>query len=421
MSIEFTENVQFLFEPHRYKILHGGRGGKKSWDIARALLIHGTMREEFILCGREFQNSINDSVHKLLCDQIINMGLQDFYTPLKTSIHGKNGTKFVFAGFRHNIANMKSYEGVTKLWNEEAQNTSKHTWDVLIPTIRRPDSEIWASFNPELEEDETYQRFVLNPPPNAKVVKVGWQDNPWFPEVLKDEMNYLKEKDYDAYLNVWEGHCKQTLDGAIYANEIRLLKEQNRITSVPYNSDIPVMTFWDLGDADGTAIWFVQKNGVEWHVIDYYYNCHHKLAHYFEVLQSKQYHYQGHYLPHDADYELLGQTQTIKKQFQNMYPNAIIQIVDGAGKSGSLTTGIEAARNVMTTCWFDQNKTADGLHALRHYHYAKDQVTGRTSRLPYHDWSSHGASAFMYFAMSIGKLKQPLRSAPINYSNKGIV
>lgn len=419
--IEFTDNVQFLFEPHRYKILFGGRGGKKSWDIARALLIHGTMREEFILCGREFQNSISDSVHKLLCDQIINMGLQDFYTVLKTSIHGRNSTKFVFAGFRYNINNMKSYEGVTKLWNEEAQNTSRHTWETLIPTIRRPDSEIWASFNPGFEEDETYRRFVMEPPPNAQVLKVGWQDNPWFPDVLKDEMEYLKEKDFDSYLNIWEGQCRQTLDGAIYADEIRKLKAENRITSVPYNSNIPVNTFWDLGDADGTAIWFIQKVGVEYHIIDYYYNCHHKLAHYFDVLQSKPYLYGGFYLPHDAEYDLLGQTQTIKQKFQVIYPNNPVQIVEGAGKPGSLTTGIEAVRSVMPSCWFDQVKTADGLHALRRYHYAKDQATGRTSRSPYHDWSSHGASAFMYFAMSLKKLQQATKSEPIAYSNKGIV
>lgn len=418
--IQFPEKLQFLFEPHRYKVAFGGRGGAKSWGIARALLVQGAAKPLRILCTREFQSSIADSVHKLLSDQITNLGLQDFYQILQTSIHGKNGTEIIFAGLRHNISNLKSFEGMDIVWVEEAQNTSKHSWDILIPTIRKEGSEIWVSFNPELEEDETYKRFILNPPQEAVVSKINWSDNPWFPKVLKDEMEYLKLKDYDDYLNVWEGNCKQALDGAVYVNELRMLAKENRITSVPYNSNQPVNTFWDLGDADGTAIWFVQKVGIEYHIIDYYYNCHHKLGHYLELLQTKQYVYEGHYLPHDADYELLGQTQTIKQQVQIMYPNSRVQIVEGAGKTGSLTTGIEAARAIMAQCWFDANKCADGIHALRHYHYAKDQQTGRTSRLPYHDWSSHGASAFMYFAMSTKKLAQP-KSAPIVYSNRGIV
>lgn len=398
----------------------GGDGGKKSWDIARALLIHGTMREEFILCGREFQNSINDSVHKLLSDQIINMGLQDFYQVLQTSIQGRNGTKFVFAGFRHNIANMKSYEGVTKLWNEEAQNTSKHTWDVLIPTIRKEGSEIWASFNPELEEDETYQRFVLNPPPNAKVVKVGWQDNPWFPEVLKQEMDYLKEKNYDDYLNVWEGHCKQTLDGAIFADEVREATLRERITNVPYQAGKGVHTIWDLGDSDGTAIWFVQQIGKEYHMIDYYYNQHHKLGHYLELMQNKGYLYESINLPHDAEYDLLGQTQTIRQQVAAAFPNARTQIVEGAGKPGSVIHGIEAARNIFPQCWFDKNRCADGLWSLRHFHYEKKPLSGKTSRTYHHDDASHGGIAFVYFAMANKRISSP-KSAPIIYSNAGIV
>jgi phage terminase large subunit len=418
--IEFPEKLQFLFEPYRYKVAYGGRGASKSWGFGRALLIDGAARPLRILCAREFQNSITDSVHKLLADQIVQLELQDFYQVLQTSIRAQNGTEFSFIGLRHNINNMKSYEGVDRCWVEEAQQTSRSSWKTLIPTIRKPDSEIWVSYNPDLEEDETHQRFVITPPDNAKVVKINWDDNPWFPDVLRQEMEYLKQTNYDEYLNVWEGQCKHALDGAIYANELRQLALEDRITSVPYNSDKPVNTFWDLGDADGTAIWFVQKIGVEYRVIDYYYNCHHKLGHYFEVLQSKPYLYEGHYLPHDADYDLLGQTETIKQQFETIYPNANVQIVEGAGKSGSLTTGIEAARNVMPQCWFDKEKTADGLHALRHYHYAKDQQTGRTSRQPYHDWSSHGASAFMYFAMSINKLSQT-KNAPIIYSNKGIV
>jgi phage terminase large subunit len=413
--IEFTQNVRFLFEPHRYKVLYGGRGGKKSWDMARALLILGTKSPERILCTREFQNSISDSVHKLLSDQITELGLNSFYQVLQTSIKGPNNTEFLFAGLRHNISNLKSYEGVTKVWVEEAQNTSKNSWKTLIPTIRREGSEIWASFNPELEEDETYQRFVINPPPNAKVLKVGWQDNPWFPDVLRQEMDYLKEKDYDSYLNVWEGYCRQTLDGAVFADEIRATTIENRITRVPYDAAKPVHTFWDLGRRDGTAIWFLQNCGLEYHFIDYHFETHKGLPHHLKILKDKSYMYECHWLPHDAEYEHLISETTIKKQVQEAFPNCSVQIVEGAGKPGSITTGINAVRTVFNRCLFDKEKCSDGMMALRHWHYDKDEVSGKTSLTPVHDWSSHGSSAFMYFAMSLNKLKINRGNAPIKY------
>ena len=161
-QIEFPLKLQCLFESARYKVLWGGRGGAKSWGIARALLIIGANKPIRVLCAREFQTSIKDSVHKLLSDQIINMGLTDFYEVVDRTIRGKNGSEFNFVGLKNNVANVKSYEGVDICWVEEAQSVSARSWDVLIPTIRKEQSEIWVSFNPELATDNTYQRFILN-------------------------------------------------------------------------------------------------------------------------------------------------------------------------------------------------------------------------------------------------------------------
>ena len=222
-----------LFVPKRYKVFWGGRGGAKSWDIARALLILGmspgilfpTKTKLTVLCVRELQKSIDDSVHKLLREQIIALGLQAFYTVEKAKIYGANGTTFSFEGIRNNVSSIRSYEGVDVCWAEEANNVSGHSWGVLIPTIRSDDSEIWISFNPELESDYTYTHFVrdsrlgrvedparrfgaepslrklfgdaftLAPitcpvmeSPDILSVKVSWRDNPWFPKVLRREM-----------------------------------------------------------------------------------------------------------------------------------------------------------------------------------------------------------------------------------------
>ena len=170
--IEIPDALRFLSVPARYKVAYGGRGSGKSWGIAKVLLLQGTERPLRILCCREFQKSISDSVHSLLADRLEAMGMGGFYEVQNTTIRGQNGTEFIFAGLRHNIASIKSFEGIDRCWIEEAQTISKASLDVLVPTIRKEGSEIWVSFNPELAEDEVYRRFVVNPPPGA-VVRPG--------------------------------------------------------------------------------------------------------------------------------------------------------------------------------------------------------------------------------------------------------
>ena len=381
-QLEFPEALECLFKPARYKTLYGGRGGAKSWGIARALLLQGTTKPLRVLCAREMQTSITQSVHKLLKDQIAAMGLSGFYEVQNYVIKGMNGTEFTFHGLKHNIANIKSIEGVDVCWIEEAQTVSKSSWDTLIPTIRKDDSEIWISFNPSLEADETYQRFVVSPPTGAVVQKINWADNPWFPDVLRQEMEDLKAKDYDAYLNVWEGHCKQTLDGAIYANEVRAATTAGRFTKVPYDPSKPVHTYWDLGRADKTAIWFVQIVGFEFRVIDYYENQGQALGHYLKELQSRPYVYGDCWLPHDANNELLASEQTIAQQCRAFGFKVRVT------PKTSVVNGINAARTVFATCWFDSDKCADGLQALRNYRYEVDPDTQQYSTNPLHDWAS---------------------------------
>ncbi len=398
-KVEFPEALAGLFEPHRYKVLYGGRGAAKSWGIARYLLVRGAKETIRVLCAREFQSSIGDSVHALLKDQIAAMGLQNFYEVQKTTILGRNGTTFLFEGLRHNIASVKSTEAVDVCWVEEAQTVRKGSWDTLIPTIRKDSSEIIVSFHPELETAETYKRFVTNPPPGAMVRKIGWQDNPWFPQVLRDEMDHLRNTDMDAYLTVWEGHCRQTLDGAIYANEIRKATEETRICSVPYENGKPVHTFWDLGRRDKTAIWFVQIIGFEFHIIDYYEASGHALDHFLKVIQDRGYIYGEHWLPHDAKHQLLASKLTIKQQMQAV-GHKVMDV-----PNMSVADGIAASRAVFGKCWFDEKKTSDGLQCLRHYQYDYDPDTKERSMMPLHNWASHGSDSFRYLAASLREAK----------------
>ena len=244
-DVQFPQKLECLFTPPyvRYRTLYGGRGGAKSWGVARALLIKGAKKPLRILCAREFMTSIKDSVHKLLSDQINAMGLNSFYEITQNAIRAANGTEFAFVGLKNNIANVKSYEGIDICWVEEAQTVSKSSWNTLIPTIRKEMSEIWITFNPELEQDETYQRFVVNPPENSIVQRINWNDNPWFPDTLRMEKDALKNRDPIAYNNVWEGLCRLTVDGAIFANEMNMAELQGRITRVPYDATKPCLLY----------------------------------------------------------------------------------------------------------------------------------------------------------------------------------
>ena len=220
--ITFAPAFEELFRPHRYKVFYGGRGSGKSWSVARALLLLGYEKPMRILCAREIQRSISDSVHKLLCEQIEAIGLSGAYTITRDAIRCTSGTEFIFKGLRSNPQEIKSTEGIDICWVEEAAAVSADSWDILIPTVRKPNSEIWLTFNPLDESDPTFQRFVLNAPDDAYVCKVNYDGNPAFPDVLKKEMEWLKARDYESYLHIWEGEVRKHSNAVIFAGRFRV-------------------------------------------------------------------------------------------------------------------------------------------------------------------------------------------------------
>ena len=222
MNLRFPPKFKPIFKPKRYKTFHGGRGGAKSWAVARALVMMASAKKLRILCTREVQNSIKDSVHKLLKDQIEMLGLNPWFRITNESITSSTGSEFLFKGLRFDPLGIKSTEGVDICWVEEAQSVSSDSWSILIPTIRKEGSEIWVTFNPGEESDPTYQRFIVSPPDDSITVEVNYYDNPYLPETLRKEMEYCKRVDYDAYEHIWLGKPKSISDSVIFRNRYRV-------------------------------------------------------------------------------------------------------------------------------------------------------------------------------------------------------
>jgi phage terminase large subunit len=287
------------------------------------------------------------------------------------------------------------------VWVEEAQTVTKKSWDTLIPTIRKDDSEIWVSFNPNLETDETYRRFIVNKPPNAIVVKVNHYDNPWFPSALKKEMESMRNSDIEAYNNVWEGACKKVVEGAIFAKELQRAEIEGRITNVPYDPIKPVHAVCDLGWSDSTAWWFVQFVGMETRLIRYLEDSQRTMTSYLSELQSFGYVYDTIWLPHDA------KSKTIASAGKS-----ISDIVRSAGFRTEVldpvpvVDSINAARTIFPNIYIDNAKCFDGINCLRNYRYKVDSETKQFSKEPLHDLYSHGADAFRYIALMVKERRQ---------------
>lgn len=220
-KIELPRWSKPLFQPNRYKILSGGRAGGKSYAVADALLIQGAQQPQRILCAREYQSSIKDSVHRLLADRIEALKLGRWYEVQRDTIIGRNGTLFIFKGVRHNIQSIKSMAGLTRVWVEEAQTVSEESWRILLPTIREEGSEVWLTLNPNRQADSTSQRFIENPPKGAVVIKVNWSDNPYLPETANEERKRDQELLNPAdYAHIWEGAYLVNTDAQVLADKV---------------------------------------------------------------------------------------------------------------------------------------------------------------------------------------------------------
>ena len=422
--VEFPKKLEFLFEPHRHKGIYGGRDGAKSWSVSRALVLMGAGNKLRWLCARETQKSISESVHQLLEEQISRMGLRGEFQIDKTRITGRRlhstglygrpcelpgYTEFVFAGLRHNVNEIKSLEGLDGMWIEEAQSVSQNSWDVVVPTVRKEGSEVWATWNPGLATDATHKRWILNPWPDAVVVKTTYADNIWLSETSRNEIAVMRDADPAKYRHIYGGECITDVEGSVFGREMAQVDAEHRIRSVPYNRAYPVDTIWDLGFGDPTSIWFVQAYDGWFHFIDYLQDDHLNIAEYVIKLQNRGYVYRTDWLPHDGIDTIIHQPLAGSAD-RSM---SILELVRRAGRKAEvirkmyITDQLNAARTIFPACRFDSEKCADGLQALRHYRWPALSAQGVGQRTPMHDWASHAASAFCGVAVAIRQPKAP--------------
>lgn len=414
----FPKKLRFLFEPSRYKVCRGGRGSGKSWGIGRALLIQGAQKPLRILCTREVQKSIQQSVYQLLKDQIEELGLASCYETLASEIRGKNGTLFLFAGLSDMTADsLKSYEGVDICWVEEAQSVTKNSWNILIPTIRKESSEIWVSYNPQLDSDETHQRFTVKPPPGCVNVELNWRDNPFFPKVLESERQHAeKTMKPEEYGHIWEGRCKPAIEGAIYFDEMAKAK----IERVPHDGQLKTHAIWDLGFNDSMAIILAQKVASEIRVIGYIEGTQRTLADYSAELKALRLDGQAMnwgqmWLPHDgfAARHQTGKTDAKVLQSLGWAVHRIPQ--------GDVESGIKRAREMSPRVYFNKERTERLIECLKRYRRHVSNATGEPGK-PVHDEFSHGADAYRYLAMCSDDLSnETWDSTPLKIETRYVV
>ena len=415
MQLQLPQKLQPLFLPRRYKVMHGGRGGAKSWSVAAVLLLLAAQKPMRVLCAREIQKSLRDSVYRLLVDQIQRLGLAACYEVLETEIRGRNGSLFLFTGLQtHTVDSIKSFEGCDVVWVEEAHSVSRRSWDVLTPTIRKPGSEIWMTLNPDMETDETWQRFVASPSPDTWVCEINWRDNPWFPPVLNEERLRAKRTMLpDDYAHIWEGKPRRVAEGAIYRHEMEALFLQERARDVPYDPLLPVHTVWDLGWNDAMCIAMVQRGPQDIRIIDYIEDSHRTLDWYVAELEKRPWRWGTDFLPHDARAKSFQTGLSTEQLLKKMGRKNVMAQINAHG----VEEGIRAVRLMFPRLYIDKMRCARLLECLKRYSRRLHEKTGE-AMTPLHDEFSHGADCVRYVAHWLPQMRQSAagevveRSAP---------
>lgn len=436
LRIKIPEKLAPLLKPARYKGAHGGRGGAKSHFFAEQAVYRCFVEPLRGVCIREVQESIKDSVKTLIESKIEKFGLTSFFDIQAGEIRGANGSLIIFRGMQsYNAENIKSLEGFDWAWVEEAQTLSDISLRLLRPTIRKEGSEIWFSWNPRHDTDAV-DKFFRGPskPADAIVVEVNWNDNPWFPDVLRKEKDEDYARDPEMADHVWGGNYEIVSEGAYYAKLIVQAEKEGRIGAYPYDPRLPVATAWDLGIDDYTAIWFLQEDSERAQVIDYYETQNefaadivaNALPELFiappfdekwigwnrdvslnELGRETPFSYGQHYMPHDIRMREWG--SGARSRVESIKQLGLKNVRKGAATNPD--DRINAVRALMPRVRFnDTPRVQQGIKRLRRYR-RKWNDNLQCYQKPEHDENSHGADAFGEYAIN-AKIEAPRPKMP---------
>lgn len=373
----------------------------KSWFFAELMIEAHVMDRTDSICLREIQKSLQFSSHKLLSETIARLNAGGYFDIQDAVIKAKNGGIIVFQGMQNHTADsIKSLEGFDRAWLEEAQNFSQRSLDLLRPTIRKPGSEIWASWN-RLKEDDPIELLLCgdNTPPDSIVIETNLDDNPWAtPELLAEREADRLLHDADKFANIWEGKYLKNSEGDYYKAEMAAMRSQGRILKIP-SLNTPVNTFWDIGNGAGSAIWFHQQVGMEHRFIDYLEAHDEDLTFYAKELQNRPYIYNIHYLPHDADHKKLSDTN---KSVKGILEGLGVKNIEIVPPITNLYTGIQITRKHFPMAYFDEIGCKLGIKRMDNYRRRYNQTDNRWIDQPNKtNGCSEAADAFRQWAQAV--------------------
>ncbi len=388
-----------LLAPSRYKGAHGGRGSGKSHFFAERVVVESIAQRGLrTVCIRESLRSLKESSKLLIEDKIQSLGVGSYFRVLNDRIETPGDGLIIFQGMQdHTAESIKSLEGFSRAWLEEAQAISERSLSLLRPTIRRNGSEIWASWNPRRKTDAIDKFLRQEKPAGAVVIEANWRDNPWFPDVLRAEREIDLQLHADRYEHIWEGGYARAFEGAYFAKELAACRVQGRIGHLGADHLLPIRAIFDLGgsgaSADAMAIWICQWVAREIRILAYFEGVGQTLGYYINELRAKGYPPEqlDAIIPHDG----VNENNITGKRYQDHLSEAgfrNVEVVKNQGK-GAAMMRVEATRRLFPQIWFNESTTEAGRDALGYYHERKDE--NRDVGLgPEHDWSSHAADAF---------------------------
>ena len=427
MRVEVPRKLKPLLFPKRYKGAYGGRGGAKSHFFAEQALVRCYSAPTRVVCIREIQDSIRDSVRQLLVDKIQKLGLGSFFTVLETEIRAPNGSLIIFKGMQsYNAETIKSLEAYDVAWVEEAQTLSQRSMDMLRPTLRKPGSELWFSWNPRYKTDPVDKFFRKSPPAEATSVMVNWRDNPWFPDVLRKDMAHDFSLDEDKADHVWNGAYGAS-EGAILSRWVNEAEREGRIHSgVHFDpKGAPVEVSSDIGFRDTASWWYWQRKVGGYSLLRYDgdsgLDADDWIPRIKEELEELGIDKLGKiWLPQDAKAKTFQSKHSSVEKFITAFGGKHIDIIPAASKLDQ----ISAARRVIKRCEFNRELCEDGLDGLLAWEFEWLDDDNVFSKHPLHNWASHPGDAFSYGSQTMEayvpdtKLLEPPRSLMVGPQNQ---